>query len=200
MKNNKKNKIIAKKDDFIIQYATWNDFPKLKKVANSLSMENKRFYHTWMFNLNPSLKIKLGQIVCRFSLVPCIGSLIKKLFPYGFAVILKCLSKDGQIVGISAIYHFKRFENQKYVVTFADMIKEEFQGIGLGNFQGAKMIEIAKNHDVCKISGGIISDHEKRLEQASKKGWRIVKMEKNADEFNGKKYDVVEVEKDLENS
>ena len=197
MKNNKKNKIIAKKDDFVIQYATWSDFPELKVVANSLSKENKRFYHPWMFNLNPSLKIRLGQIVCRFSLVPCIGSLIKKLFPYGFVVILKCLSKNGDIVGIISIYNFKRLENEKYLARQADMIMEEFRDIGLGKFQRAKMKEIAKHHDVYTISAGIHADNEKGLAWISKKGWRIVKVKKNADEFNGKMYDVVEIEKDF---
>jgi len=37
---------------------------------------------------------------------------------------------------------------------------------------------------------------EKALE-ASKKGWRIVKVEKNTHEFNGKMYDSIEVHKDL---
>ena len=189
--------MIAKKDDFVIQYSTWSDFPKLKEVANSFSEETKRFYHPWMFNLNPSLKIKLGQIVCRFSLIPCIGSLIKKLFPYGFAVILKCVSNEGHIVGIISIYNFKRLDNGKYSVTYSDMIKEEFQGIGLGKFQTAQIKEIAKNQDVCTISGGIIVENKRSLARALKKGWRIVKVKKNADEFNGKKYDVVEVEKDL---
>jgi len=197
MKNNKKNKIIAKKDDFVIQYATWSDFPILKEVANGLSEEKKRYYHPWMFNMNPSLKIRLGQIVCRFSLVPCIANLIKKFFPYGFAVILKCISKNGDIVGIIAIYNFKRLENEKYLATQADMIKEEFQGIGLGKFQRAKMKEIAKYHDVYTISAGIHADNEKGLAWVKKTGWRFVKVKKNVDEFNGKKYDVVIVEKDF---
>jgi len=197
MKNNKKNKMIAKKDDFVIQYTTWRDFPKLKEVANSLSEENKRFYHPWMFNLNPSLKIRLGQIVCKFSLIPYIGGLIKKLFPYGFAVILKCVSNEGHIVGIISIYNFKRLDNGKFLASHADMIKEEFQNMGLGKFQRAQMKKIAKKYDVSTISAGIHADNEKGLTRASKKGWRIVKMKKNADEFNGKKYDIVIVEKDL---
>ena len=200
MKNNKKNKIIAKKDDFIIQYATWNDFPKLKVLANSLTGENKRFYHPWMFDMNPSFKIRLGQIVCRFSLIPCIGSLIKKLFPYGFAVILKCLSKDGDIVGTNAIYNFKRLENGKYLASYGDMIKEEFQGLGLGKFQRQQMAELARKEGVKKIIAIVHVDNERSRDRVSKLSWRIVKLKKNKDEFNGKKYDVVEVEKDLENS
>jgi len=200
MKNNKKNKIIAKKDDFIIQYARWNDFPKLKVLANSLTGENKRFYHPWMFDMNPSFKIRLGQIVCRFSLIPCIGSLIKKLFPYGFTVILKCLSKDGDIVGTNAIYNFKRLENGKYLASHGDMIKEEFQGLGLGKFQRQQMAEVARKEGVKKIIATVHVDNERSRDRVSKLSWRIVKLKKNKDEFNGKKYDVVEVEKDLENS
>jgi len=197
MKNNKKNKIISKKDDFVIQYATWSDFPKLKEVANSLSEENQIFYHPWMFDLNPSLKKRLGQIVCRFSLVSCIGSLIKKFVPFGFVVILKVSSKDGDIVGIISIYNFKRLDSGKFLVTHSDMIKDEFQGMGLGKFQRAQMKEIAKKYDVRTISAGIHADNEKGLARASKKGWRIVKVKKNTHEFNGKMYDSIEVHKDL---
>jgi len=199
MKNNKKNKIIAKKDDFIIQYATWNDFPKLKKVANSLSKENKKFYHPWMFHLNPSLKVRIGQFFGRASLIPTLGRMIKKLFPYGYSIILKCLSENNEIVGIIAIYNFKQLSGGKFLVTHADMIKEEFQSRGLGKFQRYQMRNVAIKENVGKISAGIHVDNKRSLKNVKKRGWKIVKVKKNADEFNGKKYDVVEIEKDLEN-
>jgi len=190
--------IIAKRDDgFVITYATWNDFPKLKKVANSLSSENKRFYHPWLFSLNPSLKVRIGQFFGRASLIPTLGRMIKKLFPYGYAIVLKCLSENEEIVGIIAIYNFKRISNKKFLVTHADMIIDEFQNKGLGKFQRDHMRNVAKKENVSKISAGIHVDNERSLDNVLKKGWKIVKVKKNADEFNGKMYDMVEVEKEL---
>jgi len=194
-----KNKpfLAKREDDFVIKYATWNDFPKLKKVANSLSAENKRFYHPWMFTLNPSLKVRIGQFFGRASLIPTLGRMIKKLFPSGYSIVLKCLSENDEIVGIIAIYNFKRLSGGKFLVTHADMIVDKFQNKGLGKFQRDQMRNVAIKENVGKISAGIHVDNERSLDNVKKKGWKIVKVKKNADEFNGKMYDIVEVEKEL---
>ena len=193
-----KEKIIARREDnFFISYARWSDFSKLKEVANNLSEENKKFYHPWMFKKNPSLKIRIGQSLAKFSLIPKFGKLIKLIFPYGYAVILKVMSKDNQIVGIISIYNFKRLSNGTFLVFHADMISEKYQNMGLGSFQRENMQKIAKQEKVSKISAWVHVNNKKSLDSVLKQGWKTVKIIKNFDEYNNQKYDMIEIQKEL---
>ena len=67
-------------DGYYVTFATWSDFPKLKKLVNELSEEAKQFYDPWMFKEKGSIKIRIGQIIARFSLIPIIGKLLKIIF------------------------------------------------------------------------------------------------------------------------
>jgi len=190
--------IISKREDgFKIEYASWDDFPKLTEVANNVSSESKKFYHPWLFRSKPPFKIKLGQFLARASLTRLGKKLIKIFFPYGFAVILKCMSEKNEIVGIIAIYNFKRLPNGTFIATHGDMIIDKFQSIGLGSFQREQMRKIAKKENVSRIFAKVHVNNEKSLSNVLKHGWKIIKTVKNAEEINNEKYDMVEIIKEL---
>jgi len=189
---------IAQRDDgFVLMHATWEDYSKLIKIANGLTPQNKIFYHPWLFRKNPPLKIKIGQLLARLSLLPRLGKLIKTLFPYGYAIILKLLSKDDEIVGIIAIYNFKKLPTGGFLVTHADMIVDKHQSIGLGSFQRKYLIEVAKQENVRKMWAKVHVLNQKSLSNVVKHGWKIVNTQKNVLETDGKKYDIVELVKEL---
>jgi len=193
-----KNGIIARNEDgFFLTFASRKDFPKLKKIVDSLSEESKKFYHPWLFRNRPPLKIKLGQFLARMSLTRLGGKLIKNFFPYGYAVILKCMSEKNEIVGIIAIYNFKRLTNGTFKATHGDMIIDEFQSRGLGSFQRDHMREIAKKENVSIIYARVHVNNERSLSIVLKNGWKIIKTVKNAEKINNEKYDMIEIIKEL---
>jgi len=184
----KNEKIIAKREDgFFVAYAKWRDFPKLMKLVDELSEESKKFYHPWMFKSNPDL----------LSLLSVIGKIIKTVYPFGYAVILNCVSDKNELVGIISIYNFKKLSNNTFSVTHADVIKDKYQNMGLGSFQRATMDKIASKENIGKIWMRIHVVNEKSLSWFLKNGYRIIKEEKNCDEYNNKRYDMVELLKDF---
>ena len=190
----KEERVIKKRDDgFVIKYAGWDDFSKLKNLVNNLSEESKKFYDPWMFKNNPSIKIKIGQFLARMSLIPFFGKILKIFYPFGYAIILKCVSKDDDLVGIISIYNFKRLSKNTFAATHADMIIDKYQNIGLGSFQRAAMDKIAPQENVSKIWMRIHKINERSLSWFLKNGYEIIKVKKNFGEYKGQKYDMVEI-------
>lgn len=127
--------MLAKREDgFTVSLAKNEDFLNFIKLINDLSEESKEYYNPWMFKKNPSLKIKLSQILVRLSLNQLIGKIIKKIFPFGYVVILKCESPKGELAGNMCMYNFKRVDNGKFLVTESKVIFDKFQNKGLSGF------------------------------------------------------------------
>ena len=193
----KSNVIIAKRDDgFFLTFAKWSDYPMLKKIANSLSKESQKYYHPWMFKYNSSFKVKLGQTLVRLSQIQIPGKIIKTIFPYGYAIIIKCMSPEGKIVGITATYNFVRLNKGGFMATHADMICDECQGQGLGSFQRTHNDIIAKKENVTKIWSTVPISNKRSLEIQLKHGWKILETIKNV-QFDDEVCDVIKIMKEL---
>jgi len=202
MKNSKK--IISSRDDgFYITFATWKDFPKLKKIVNELldsaPEEEKRYYYSWMFRKNPTLEVRLGQVLVRTSLIPRIGKLIKFLYPFGYAIILKCVSKDEEIVGVASIYNFKRRpDGNGFVSIAARWVIDKYQNRGLGGkFLMDNLEKVAKNEKVTRLRGMIYPDNEPSMNTLEERGWKIIETEKDMHRYRGGPHDIKEIVKDL---
>ncbi|MGI0027531.1 MAG: GNAT family N-acetyltransferase [Nitrosopumilaceae archaeon] len=188
--------MIAKREDgFVLAYARWKDFPKLIELASKLE-SGKEFYQPWMFRKNSPLKIKIGQFLARLSLIEVFGKLIKSLFPYGYAIILKNLSKDGEIIGVISIYNFERRGDGTFLASHADMVADKYQNMGLGSFQREQMKMIAKKEKVSRIWAGVHLENERSLSSVLKQGWQITEDKKEIIQ-NDKKYQIVKIIKDL---
>jgi len=78
----KKSIIAKRKDGFVISYATFEDFKNLKNLVKNLSKESKSLFGLWLFDEKPTVKARIGQIIAPLSLLPYIGPLTKKYFPW----------------------------------------------------------------------------------------------------------------------
>jgi len=189
--NRDKNHMLAKREDgFTIMRAKLSDFTKFTELIDNLSEESKEFYNPWMFKKNPNLKIRLGQIVARFSLIPTLGKIIKKIFPHGYVVILKCESPDGELAGNMCMYNFKRVEGGKYMVVESKVIFDKFQNIGLSGFLTKSFCEIAKEEGVQFVKSGTRPDNIRNRKTYEKYGWKFKGIQKRLHEYKGKSYDM----------
>jgi len=186
-----KNKsILAKRDDgFTISLAKWKDYSKIIELVDNMSEESKQYYQPWMFRKIPGLKIRLGQILARCSLVSIIAKFIKNLFPNGYAVILKCESSDNEIAGTQCMYNFKRLPNGKYMVTESKAIFDKFQNMGLSGFITESFIEIARKENVGIVRSGTRSDNTRNKKTYLKYGWKHKETISGAHKYKGKTYD-----------
>jgi len=186
-----KNGIIATNEDgFIISIAKWHDFPKFIELIDKLSEESKEFYNPWMFKKNSGFKIKFGQAVTRLSLIPLFGKIIKKIFPLGYAVILKCQSPTGELAGNMCMYNFSPEQDGKFTVTESKVIFDKFQNDGLSSFLTKTFCDIAKNEGVRYIKSGTRPDNIRNRKTYEKFDWECKDVIKNAYEYKGKLYDM----------
>jgi|TARA_B110001454_G_C12651117_1_gene405445 ribosomal protein S18 acetylase RimI-like enzyme len=183
--------MIKNRDDgYSIQFATWKDFPIIKRKISGLSQEYKAFYDPWMFRENPPIKIRLGQVLARLSLIRSIGKLFKVIFPYAFTIILKCTTEKNEIVGMMSMYQFKKLNLHEYSVIESKVIFEEFQKKGLGSFLTESYLELAKKEQVSLIFSGTRVDNYPNKKLYKKFGWELKKVEKNGILIHGKWYDM----------
>ena len=189
-KNKSRSMLVSREDGFTISIAKFSDFPKFFELIDNLSEESKEFYDPWMFKKNPKLKIRLGQIVARFSLIPILDKIIKKIFPNGYVVILKCESPDGQLAGNMCMYNFKRVEGGKFMVVESKVIFDKFQNKGLSGFLTETFCEIAKKEGVRYVKSGTRPDNIRNKKSLEKFGWKFKELGKGLHEYKGKLYDL----------
>jgi len=199
-----KEKIIATRDDgFYLTFAKWSDFPILKETFNALlesaPLGKKKFFLSWMYRNNPSMKVRIGQFLARLSLIPFFAKIIKTLYPFGYAVILKCISKDGKIAGSGSIYNFKyRSDDNGFAAIGARWIIDKYQNVGIGgSFLMDNLEKIARQEGVTRLRGMIDLDNEPSLHTLEKRGWKIIETEKDMMRYKSGPYNLKEIVKDL---
>jgi len=183
--------MLAKREDgFTVLMAKFGDYAKFIDLTENLSEESKQFYNPWMFKKNPNLKIKLGQITTRLSLIPIFGKIIKKILPYGYTVILKCESPNGELAGNMCMYNFKRVKAGKFLVTESNVIFDKFQNKGLSGFLTKSFCEIAKKEGVRYVKSGTRPDNIRNKKTFEKYGWKYKETVKRLHEYKGKFFDM----------
>jgi len=188
--NASKNKIISKREDgFTVSLATSKDYLKLIDLASNLSEQSTQFFHPWMFRKNPPLKTKIGQTVVKLSLNPRTGKLIKTFFPFGYAVILKCVSPDNEIVGMSGLFKFKKLPDCKFRASTSSFVIDEFQSQGIHTFVFMSLLEIAKRVNVRIIESHSRADNVRVKKTLEKFGWKYEATLKGASKYKGKFFD-----------
>jgi len=183
--------MLAKREDgFTVSLAKYEDFPNFIELINDLSEESRKYYNPWLFKKNPSLKIKLGQTLVRRSLNHHIGKVIKKIFPFGYAVILKCESPNGELAGNMCMYNFKRVDNGKFMVTESKVIIDKFQNKGLSGFLTKLFVEVAKRENVRYVKSGTREDNIRNKKTYEKHGWEYKETIKDSHVHKGKFFDM----------
>jgi len=183
--------MLAKREDgFTVSLAKYDDLAKFMELIDDLSEESREFYNPWMFKKNPSLKIKLGQTIVRLSLNHHIGKVIKKIFPFGYAIILKCESPNGELAGNMCMYNFKRVDNGKFMVTESKVIFDKFQNKGLSGFLTKLFVEVAKRENVRYVKSGTRTDNIRNKKTIEKHGWEYKETIKDSHMYKGKFFDM----------
>ena len=195
-----KNKIIEKREDgFVISYVTFKDFKNLKILVKNLSKESKCLFTAWLFDENPSFKLKIGQIIVPLTLIPIIGKIAKKIIPMTYLVALQITSPESHVVGFVYLNRFKKISNGYFVATQGTVISDNFQGKGLGTILRKHMEIVAKKEKLGKMIGGGILENEKSVSFYKKNGYEIEKIEKNVLLSCGKRHDTITFIKNILN-
>jgi len=193
-----KNVLEKRTDGFFISYATLSDYERIQDLVDYLSPETKKFFSVWLFNKKPRFKVKMGQWIAKLSLCPGFKKIIKKIFPYGFVIILK-VESASELVGYQALYFFKLLNDGTFKAKNAGAISEKFQGVGLGTWIRSLMLDVAKKENVSLLEGGVYSDNKKILKIMTEKlGWKIVGVKKNVkSEYDGLLRDQIQLVKKI---
>lgn len=194
-----KKVLFSKRDDgFTISYASFRDFNKIHQLVNELSVESKEIFSPWLFRKDRSFKEKIGKYVARTSLLPILGTLIKKIFPYAYLVILKLESPDSELVGYLSCYFFKKRNDGYYEAVTGGAMSEKYTGKGLGTWIRSSIFDVAKKERVKLLRAGAYAENEKILRIViDKLGWKIVGKRKIKSIYDGKIREELELIKEL---
>jgi len=182
--------IIGKnKDCFTISLLTPKDFSALLDITENLSDEQKINFHRDVFMKHPSLLGKFLQIFVKLSLRPLTGTIIKKIIPRFYFVIVKCEDPNNQLVGFYSLLKFKKLVNGKYSAYASIVITKQFQGKGLSYFIIKNSREYFKKKGLSKIFSNVRPTNLIQKKVYKKLGSRYVKTTKNAAKYKNKLYD-----------
>jgi len=185
--------IIAKREDgFVISYATFEDFKNLKNLVKNLSKESKCLFTAWLFDENPSIKVRIGQIIAPLSLLPFIGPLIKKIFPMAYLVILQVKSPQSTVAGFVYLNKFQKISDGYFSATQGTVVSDDYQSKGLGTFLRNYLQDVAKKENLGIMKGSVELKNRKSRSFYEKNGFEMGKIEKNVLLSCGKRHDVVE--------
>lgn len=174
-----KNVLKSREDGYRLSKAGFRDYPACKKLLQGLSPQSKALYNPWMFDSSPGQKVRLGQWIARASLLPLLGSVIKFLFPYGYAVILKC-EKEGELVGNMCLYNFRKTGRGSYTAKESKVVRDIDQGKGIAGFLTEAFIDQAIKERVELVISGTLARNEKNRKLYEKHGWKFSHMDANA--------------------
>jgi len=191
-----KNLVIKTREDgFKMSYATYKDFSRFQKLVKELSAESRCQFTPWLFQEKPPLKIKIGQIIAKLSLIPIFRQIIKKILPIGYIFAIKTESKESQLVGFMYSHKFQRRKDGSYTATFADVIAEGFRGMGLSTFQRQTMYEVVKRENISYMIVDIFHDNKSSIPFYEKTGWEKIGTERNILLPCGKMHDIIKYRK-----
>jgi len=185
--------IIAKREDgFVISYATFKDFKNLKNLVKNLSKESKCLFTAWLFDENPSIKVRIGQIIAPLSLLPFIGPLTKKIFPMAYLVILQVKSPQSTVAGFVYLNKFQKISDGYFSATQGTVVSDDYQSKGLGTFLRNYLQDVAKKENLGIMKGSVELKNRKSRSFYEKNGFEMGKIEKNVLLSCGKRHDLVE--------
>lgn len=194
-----KESVIAKRDDgFFLAYAKGGDFSKLKNLNRiGFSKTPKIHYEQWLFRKNPSFQIFVGQTIAKISLVPSLRNIVRRVYPFGYVIIIKCISENGDIVGVGSVYNFSKIKGDKLRGIVGYWIIEKFQKKGLGVFMVKNLEKVAKEDGISQLVAGVMNQNIPSQNLLIKLGWNESK-DKSLIKYSSNEYDMKIFQKFLE--
>lgn len=173
------------------------DYPSLSEVRKVLSPESRLFFHPRLlfhFKSFVGMRKLLSQIVFLVCLTPFRGLIFHAHPTATFAIIG---AFDGKtLIGFAYLLFNRRLANGNLIAEMGIVVVDFYQGSGIGSLLMQRILTLAKKKRVVKLFLTVHTNNVKALNLYQKFGFKTSRFLKEADLWEGSKYDQIELEKD----
>jgi ribosomal protein S18 acetylase RimI-like enzyme len=167
-----------------------SDLPKLYRMYTYLSEETKKYFHPFPEKIFSVASLKSWVLLTLSSIKP-LRKILRKLLPF-FVYITICCLYSNEIIGFA----FIKLKNGHYG-SLGIVIRDEFQGMGIGSKLMDYLITLARRERLRKIRLTTLANNYTAIKFFGKYGFKKTKFIKKSNNYRGKKYDYVEMWLDL---
>ena len=167
-----------------------SDLPKLYRMYTYLSEETKKYFHPFPEKIFSVASLNTWVPLTLSSIKP-LRKILRKLLPFSVYISICCLCSN-EIIGFA----FIRLRNGHYG-SLGIVIRDEFQGMGIGSKLMDYLITLARREGLRKIRLTLLADNYRAIKFYEKFGFEKTKFIREGDIYRGKKYDCVEMWLDL---
>jgi len=179
MARNKVSYHIMKNKPITIRGLKLRDIPKLYKMYGSLSEESKRFFHPFPESVL-SISFWLTWILLALSCIGCLREILLRILPFPVYISICSLYSD-ELIGFA----FISFRSKLYG-TLGIVVRDDFQGIGVGSKLMRYLIILAGREGFRKIRLTVLTDNHKAIKLYEKFGFKKIKFIKDCGIYKGK--------------
>lgn len=185
----------------VITVRTMNiiDLYKIHRMYDSLSYRTKLFFHPGFLGFKER---SLKWFVIQFALILSSNSICRKIlkciFPQIVFIPIVAVNSKGDVIGFAYIKVKDRLANGKFIGNLGIVIKDSYQGRGIGKILMNNLITYAKKEKIKSIYLTVLTDNVKAIRLYEKYGFVRLKVIKGGDNWCDKNLDCVEMVLHLE--
>ena len=156
---------------------SFSDFIRIHNMYRELSSKTKYFFTYPVFSwspmsMNPILWI-LGNIALILSLSP-LKKIVWLLFPKAHYLLVGAFYSN-KLVGVTFLFKFDRSNRQVIARNFGIVVRDEYQGKGVGSKLIQKLFSIAKEkYHINEIYLEVLTDNKVAIKFYKKYGFQII--------------------------
>lgn len=182
--------------DVLVRTLSIKDVISLNKMFSILSDQSKQFFHPHFVqpNLGP-LWIR-DEILLVLSCFFSIRKLLLRIFPNAVYLSLIGLNSRNEIIAFACLRITERLPRGEYVASNGIIVRDDYQGRGLGSQLADCRIEFARIHKVEKIFLQVHAHNVRHISMLRKHGFRLIKTGRK-DLWKGKSYPACKMVLDL---
>jgi len=171
---------------FVIREVELLDVVKIYRMYRSLSSESKRLFHPFPETpFNP--RFFQTWVVFSLSSIKPLRNLLLRVLPR-LVYFSICCEYSGEVIGFAFIH----LKNKAYG-ELGIVVRDGFQGRGIGSRLMKKIIGLARKNKLKKIHLTVLADNYKAIKLYEKFGFKKTRIIRGGDVYNSKKYDIIEM-------
>lgn len=182
----------------IVRELQLKDIFQVHRMYDSLSDQNKRFFHPTSLGLRSiNARWLLAQLALGMSTFRFLRELLLRIFPFAVFLPLIAISKQSGIVGYAYAKIERHLPEGGLLGQLGVCVMDDYQGKGIGSKLMKSLMSLAKNNHVQKIYLIVLTENTKAIHMYEKYGFKRTRVIKGGNVWRGKRLDCVEMYSDL---
>lgn len=177
----------------LIRSFSLSDLFSIHRMYSSLSAESKSFFHPIF--LQPKLRLSwlLDETLLILSCVSFVRVLLMKIFPRAIYLSLVVLNSQQETVAFTYYKLRKRLAGNGYEAEGGTVVKDDYQGRGLGSELLHHRADFAYAHGIRRVRSWVYADNLKMIRLSQKLKFQKIGLVQRRNPQTGKLYSAWEM-------